>query len=416
MSADAHRDASRKEKTLRHISNACALAGSLIALLASRYVGMAMGALPWATASTLALWVASLVLGYSAFMSGRKAPTSSPFWMRLCGFVSASSSLLLTLCIVCGYLFHPSVEKSFVPHWNAYFLMASLFVMGLAINAGDWKRIVKAPRVVGICVSLRWICIPLAAWAVSYVMLVRLLPGIAGQNLAVGIIILGAAPTGTASNALTMIARGDLALSVSVTTINTLLAPFLLPLITLWLAGSMANVNVGAIFADLVRMVIIPVGVGSILGSVFIKQCNRIKPALGPAAVICLGLIMMGSMSRGTGTVLKQLYILPYLAGACFVYTVVTYLIGFFLPKLAGFDLKQRTAACFEVAVTNAALTMTIAARHFNPLAMVVSILYGKTMVIMGAIVFVPLFQKMGENETAEAPTAEGGLGDDRNS
>lgn len=403
MGTDTHRDTSLREKTLKYISNACALAGLLIALLASRYVGMRMGALPWATASTLALWVLSLILGYVAFMSGKKAPLSSPLWIRLCSFVSAFSSLFLTLCIVCGYLFYPTVEKSFVADWNAYFLMASLFVMGLAINADDWKRIVMAPRVVGICVLLRWICIPLAAWAVAYAMFVKLLPGAIGQNLAVGIIILGAAPTGTSSNAFTMIARGDLALSVSVTTINTLLAPFLLPFITLWLAGSMADVNVGAIFADLVRMVIIPVGLGSILGSFFVKQCNRIKPALGPAAVICLGLIMMGSMSRGTSTILKQLYVLPYLASGCLVYTIVTYLIGFFLPKLAGFDVKQRSAACFEVAVTNAALTMTIAARHFNPLAVVVSIFYAKIMVIVGAVIFVPAFQKMQDRETAEA-------------
>jgi len=368
---------------------------------------MPMGALPWATASTLALWVISLVLGYSAFMSGVKAPSSSPLWIRLCGFVSAYSSLFLTLCIVCGYLFYPTVEKSFVAGWNAYFLMASLFVMGLAINADDWKRIVMAPRVVGICVLLRWICIPLAAWAVAYGLFVKLLPGTVGQSLGVGIIILGAAPTGTSSNAFTMIARGDLALSVSVTTINTLLAPFLLPFITLWMAGSMAEVNVGAIFADLVRLVIIPVGLGSILGSVFVKQCNRIKPALGPAAVICLGLIMMGSMSKGTSTLLRHLSILPLLAGGCFVYTVVTYLIGFYLPKFAGLDVKQRTAACFEVAVTNAALTMTIAARHFSPLAVVVSIFYAKMMVVVGAVFFVPTFLRMAEKEAAAAREGE---------
>jgi BASS family bile acid:Na+ symporter len=283
--------------------------------------------------------------------------------------------------------------------------MASLFVMGLAIDFQDWKRIVTNPKVVGISVLIRWICVPLAAYAIAYASFIALLPSSAGRNLAVGMILLGAAPTGTASNAFTMISRGDLALSVSVTTINTLLAPFLLPLITLWMAGSMTNVDAVAIFEDLLRMVILPVALGTILGSVFVRRLNGIKPALGPIAVICLGMIMMGSMSRGTSTVLKQLYILPYLAAGCVLFAIVTYALGFYLPKFAGFNLKQRKAACFEVAITNAALTMTIALRHFTPLAVVVSILYAKVMVIMGAVVFVPLFQKMEDRETtAEAP------------
>ena len=212
-----------------------------------------------------------------------------------------------------------------------------------------------------------------------------------------------AAPTGTASNALTMVAQGDLALSVSVTTVNTVLSPFLLPVITFLMAGKMTHVDTLGIFEDLVRMVILPVGVGSILGSVFVRQLGRVKPALGPIAVICLGMIMMGSMSRGTSTILKHLYILPYLAGGCVLFSLVSYVIGYYLPKLAGFGPRQRTAACFEVAITNAALTMTIAIRHFTPLAVVVSILYAKIMVIVGAVVVVPIFRKLGDREEEAA-------------
>jgi len=112
---------------------------------------------------------------------------------------------------------------------------------------------------------------------------------------------------------------------------------------------------------------------------------------------------MMGSMSRGTGTVLKHLYILPYLVGASLLFAFAVYAIGYFVPKFLGFDLKQRTATCFEVAVTNAALTMTIAIRHFNPLAVVVSIVYAKIMVMAGSIVLVPIFQRMQAREARES-------------
>jgi BASS family bile acid:Na+ symporter len=199
-----------------------------------------------------------------------------------------------------------------------------------------------------------------------------------------------------------MIAKGDLALSVSVTAVNTLLAPFLLPVLMQFLAGNMAIVNTGAMFADLIRMVIIPVTAGSILGSVFVRQCTRMRPTFAPLAIIFLGLIMMGSMSKGTGALLKQLYILLYLVPGCVLFAMVGYSLGFFIPKFFGFTRKQRIAACFEVGVDNAALTMTLAGKYFGPLAVLVSILYGKIMVIMGSVVIVPLFGEKEETAGAE--------------
>ncbi len=392
MTATVQRGTLEKDRVLKYVCNACAALGLCIALIASKFVGMSASAMPVVTIATGSLWVVALIAGYLAFMNGKKAPLAAPLWLKLSGFVGAYSSLLLTLMILTGYLFYPTIEKSFVAKWNPYWLMLSLFVMGLAIDFEDWKRIVKNPKVIGIAVLMRWACMPLVAYVVGYLVFVMLVPGQTGKTLAVGMILLGCSPTGTTSNALTMIARGDLALSVSVTTVNTLLAPFLLPVLMQFLAGSMAAVNTGAMFADLIRMVIVPVASGSILGSVFVRQCTRMRPIFAPLAIIFLGLIMMGSMSKGTSVLLKQLYILLYLFPACVLLAMVGYSIGFFIPKLFGFTPKQRIAACFEVGVANAALTMTLAIKYFGPLAVLVSILYGKIMVIMGSVVIVPLF------------------------
>ena len=403
MTATVQRGTLGKDRVLNYVCNICAVLGLCIALIASKFVGMSASAMPVVTVATGCLWVIALIAGYLSFMNGKKAPLAAPLWLKLSGFVGAYSSLLLTLMILTGYLFYPTIEKSFVAKWNPYWLMLSLFVMGLAIDFEDWKRIVKSPKVIGVAVLVRWLCMPLVAFAVAYVVFIWLLPGPTGKMLAVGMILLGCSPTGTTSNALTMIAKGDLALSVSVTTVNTLLAPFLLPILMEFLAGSMAPVNVGAMFMDLVRMVIVPVASGSILGSVFVRQCSRMRPTFAPLAIIFLGLIMMGSMSKGTGALLKQLYILLYLVPGCVLFSMVGYTIGFYIPGLFGFTKKQRIAACFEVGVANAALTMTLAGKYFGPLAVLVSILYGKVMVIMGSVVIVPLF---GEKE--EAATAGG--------
>ena len=79
-------------------------------------------------------------------------------------------------------------------------------------------------------------------------------------------IVLGTTPTGGGSNALTMISKGDLALSVSVTSLNTVLAPFLQPILILWLAGGFASLDANALFKDLVYLVVIPVLAGDCAG------------------------------------------------------------------------------------------------------------------------------------------------------
>lgn len=407
---DGRKKMGARQRKLAYVSNGCLGLGLLVCLAASRFVGMPMGQNPAVTALTFVIWAVGIAAGYAAFRSGPKAPRpEAPFWVKACSYLAAQSSFFLTLAVFIGYLFWPTVEKSFIPAFNPYFLMLSLFAMGVAINTGDWKRIVQSPRLVAICVVLRWLCVPLAAYAVSYAVFIAFLPPSTAKSLALGMILLGATPTGTFSNTLTMIARGDLALSVSVTTVNTLLAPFLLPLLTLWLAGAITHVNATAIFNDLVVMVILPVGVGSILGSIFPRCIDRIAPVLAPTAVICLGLIMMGSMSKGTTTLLKQLYILWYLAAACFLLAIISLALGYYLPKLFRFNVGQRKAACFEVGVTNAALTMTLALRHFTPLSALVAILYGKIQIIVAATFFLPRLQNLEESQGAAAALKKDG-------
>jgi BASS family bile acid:Na+ symporter len=405
-----------KERVPKHACNACAALGFLVAFVGSRYVGMFVSAKPAVTVATAVLWVVAFVFGYFAFLQGRKAPPpGAPLWLRLSAFVNAYSSLFLTLAILTGYLFYPSIDASHLMRLNPYFLMVTVFVMGMAIDLEDWKRIVRYPRAVGLTVLIRWVLMPISAYAVGYLAFVALLPGQSGKMLAVGLILLGAAPTGAASNALTMLAKGDMALSVSVTTVNTLLAAVLLPVIMRLLAGSMTVVHAGAMFDDLIRMVIIPVASGSIVRLIFTKQCERVKPTFSAIAVICVGLLMMGTMSSGAGTLLKQLYLLPYLVLGCILFAVVAYALGFFVPSLFGFNLKQRIAACYEVGFANVALTITLAGRHFGPLAMLVSIVYGKAMVIIGSVVLVPIFERMGEKKVAAAaggtPSAEESAG-----
>ncbi len=383
---------------LKYLSNTCFTLGFLIPFLASRFVGMSLSAVPVVSAATIVLWIVGLIVGYYAYIEKTKPPSTVSLRMRLGNYVSSEASLLLTLGILFGYLYYPSVEKSVVPTAGPYLLMWIMFSMGLAINLPDWKRMVQTPKVLAVGVLLRWISMPLVAFLLSLV-LIQLFPGSTGNALAIGMIVLGTTPTGGGSNALTMISKGDLALSVSFTTINTILAPFVQPILILWLAGGIASLNANAIFKDLLYMVVVPVAAGTVLGSIFTKSVNKIKPAFAPLAVICLAFIVMGTMSKGTSTLIQQFSILLYLVAVCLVQTVAGLALGYVVPKYFGFNYAQRKAACFQVGVENAAMAMLVALRHFNPLTALPSIVYGKIQYIITSAIVVPRFQNIEDEQ-----------------
>jgi BASS family bile acid:Na+ symporter len=385
-------------KKLKYISSACFTLGFIIPFAASNFVGMPLSAMPTVSALLIVLWTIGLFLRYYAYVVRTAPPATLSFRMRIGNFISSEPSFSLTLGIVFGYLFYPSVEKSVVPTLGPYLLMAIMFTMGLAINIQEWIRMIRRPRVVGIAVLLKWICTPLVAFLLSLA-LIQLLPGVTGAALAVGIIILGTTPTGGGSNALTLISQGDLALSVAATAINTMLAPFIQPFLILWLAGGIASLNATTIIQDLLRMVVAPVVAGTILGSVFPKPASRIKPAFAPLVVILLAFIVMGTMSKGTSTLIQQIFILPYLVAICLVQVVAGLSLGYFVPKFFGFNYAQRKAACFETGVGNAAMAMLICLRHFDPLTALPSIVCGKIQYIIASTVLVSRFQGIKDKE-----------------
>jgi BASS family bile acid:Na+ symporter len=307
-----------------------------------------------------------------------------------------------------GYLYYPSVEKNVVARVPNYLLMLALFAMGAHISTAEWKGIWRQPRMVAIAVAIRWLIMPVAAYALAQHVLLRFLRQPSATALAIGLVVLGTTPTGAASNTLTLISRGDLALSVSVTTVNTILAPFLQPLLIYWFIGSATHVNTTALFLDLAKTVLVPVLCGSIVGAYWTPLANRLKPTLSALAVICLALIILGSVAKGTTALLKQLWILPLTTAVLLVYGMFGLALGYYLPKYFGFTHRQRVASCFEVGVANAALTQVLIFNHFTPFAAIPAILYGKVQNLLAVTIFVSRFQRIAEaDEQAQATKAE---------
>ena len=130
--------------------------------------------------------------------------------------------------------------------------------MGLTLRPVDFERIVERPRDVAIGAIAQWVVMPVAAWALTVAL--SLPPA-----LAIGVVLLGAAPGGTASNVMTYLADGDVALSVSITTVTTLAAPIVMPAWVVALAGEQLSVTFVEMFSSIVQVVLIPVIAGFVL-------------------------------------------------------------------------------------------------------------------------------------------------------
>lgn len=388
----------RKNAILKTVSALLLVLGFVIPFAASGFRGMPLSAHPAALAANVLLWIAGLALAYRAFRTGAST------WRTFCAFVTATSATWLMLGIGFGFAYNPTISHTFFgTNFNAV-LMITLVVMGVQITGQEWRRLARDLRSVTLVVLLRWLVMPLTGYCVSYVVFRPFLPEDIANGLSIGMILLCTSPTGAASNSLTLISRGDLALSVSATTANVLIAPFLQPLMVRLLAGGATAVDTFGMFRDLLTYVLIPVVVASVVGTLFPRAVNAVKPALGPLAVISLACVLMGTISKGTAPMLAHLYVLGYILIACLIQGVAGLLLGYFIPRFFGFSREQRIASCFEVGVENAAIAPALAASYFSPLAILPAVVYGKTQNLVAVLIFTRRFQKRNAAEPAGAP------------
>ncbi len=378
--------------------------GALAPLASSGFTGMPLYERPVVLLGNVALWAAGLVLGYRAFVREKEFPDHHPTWLRICQFITTGSATVLMLGMTFGFLYHPTIGTSFFGTHFTTVLMITLIVMGIQITGQDWMAVVRDARAVSLVVLLRWIIMPLIGYCVGYFVFHPFLPPEIATSLAIGLMLLCTSPSGAASNSLTLISKGDLALSVSATTINVLVAPFLQPVLVKLSMGSAAQGDTVAMFLDLLQVVLAPVVLASIFGSLWPGFVARIKPVLGPIAVVSLACVLMGTLSKGAATILDHLNVLPYILVACVIQGLAGLFLGYYVPKYLGFNRQQRIAASFEVGVENAAIAPALAATYFNPLAIVPAVVYGKTQNILAVTIFARKFQK--DNERLEAEEA----------
>lgn len=185
---------------------------------------------------------------------------------KISGFAGKTFTLWVILFAVIAYI----LPNQFI--WIGDYIVPLLgivmFGMGLTLSAADFKEVFRRPKEVALGVAGHFIIMPLLAFGLA---IGFDLP----KEVAVGVILVGCCPSGTASNVMVFLARGNVALAVAIASVSTILAPIVTPLLILLLASKWVNISIGSLFISIIQVVIIPL----ILGFLVKKfSANRQRP------------------------------------------------------------------------------------------------------------------------------------------
>ncbi|WP_157150076.1 bile acid:sodium symporter family protein [Brachyspira sp. SAP_772] len=267
---------------------------------------------------------------------------------------------IIVLIVAAVSLFFPKTVSFIKTSYVNYLLMIVMFGMGLTLKLEDFKVVFTRPKDIIIGAIAQFTIMPLLAFLLS---IIFKLPA----ELAVGVILVGTCPGGTSSNVMTYLAKGDVALSVGMTSVSTILAPFATPLLTLLYAGQKVDVNAVSMFISIVQVVILPIFLGFIINKFFYKFTNNIKEILPLISVLAIVAIVAAVVSANSQRLMQVGYLVIIVV---MLHNCLGYLLGYILAKLFRLNNAKCKAVSIEVGMQNSGLATSLAATHFASMAL----------------------------------------------
>lgn len=267
---------------------------------------------------------------------------------------------IIVLIVAAVSLFFPKTVSFIKTSYVNYLLMIVMFGMGLTLKLEDFKVVFTRPKDIIIGAIAQFTIMPLLAFLLSIAF--KLPP-----ELAVGVILVGTCPGGTSSNVMTYLAKGDVALSVGMTSVSTILAPFATPLLTLLYAGQKVDVNAVSMFISIVQVVILPIFLGFVINKFFYKFTNSIKEILPLISVLAIVAIVAAVVSANSQRLMQVGYLVIIVV---VLHNCLGYLLGYVLAKLFRLNNAKCKAVSIEVGMQNSGLATSLAATHFASMAL----------------------------------------------
>ncbi len=266
---------------------------------------------------------------------------------------------------------------TFLAPYISILLGIVMFGMGLTLSAKDFSEVFTRPLDVLIGIVGQFVIMPLIAWALCKVL------GLPDE-IAVGVILVGCCPGGTSSNVMTFLARGDVALSVSITACTTVLAPFVTPALIYLFASQWVDVSMSAMFLSIVKIVVVPIvlgiGINALFGKV-VRTAVTVLPLISVVSIVsivCAVVSVSHDKLAETGALIFVVVILHNCLG---------YLLGYLLGSVFHMSLHKRKTLSIEVGMQNSGLGVALAMAHFSPLSAVPSAIFSVWHNISGPII-----------------------------
>jgi BASS family bile acid:Na+ symporter len=221
-----------------------------------------------------------------------------------------------------------------------------MLAMGLTLTFDDYRGLARMPRALLAGVALQFAVMPLSGFAIAIAL--DLEPG-----LAVGLILVACCPGGTASNVVTYIARGHVALSVAMTMASTLAAVVLTPLLTGWLAGAYVEIDRLNLLLNMVSIVLVPVVAGTLLNRLFPRAAEKVSAVLPLVAIVLVILIVGGIVGGAKAQIAEHAGVLLL---ATFLLHAAGFALGYGLARVLGLGEVEARTISIEVGMQNSGL------------------------------------------------------------
>ena len=286
---------------------------------------------------------------------------------------------VLVLLAAVAALLWPDTLSCLKPTIITPLLGIIMFGMGLTLRLEDFRVVFSRPRDVIIGCLAQFTVMPLLAWTLARLFMLD-------EALTVGVVLVGCCPGGTASNVITYLSRGDLALSVGMTGVSTLLAPVMTPLLVWLLAGKTVDVNVIALFQSILWVVILPIVAGLLVKRLWprlTEQATAYLPAVSSLAIAAIVLIVIAASAHRLldgGLLIIVVVMLHNIGGLA---------IGYLIGHILHLSWPKRKALSIEVGMQNSGLASSLATLHFAayPMAIIPGAVFSVWHNISGAIV-----------------------------
>ena len=283
--------------------------------------------------------------------------------MKKVGKVSSFLTKYIGVIIICFSVvaFFWRDGFAWTTSYTSVFLGVAMFGMGLTIKMDDFKRVFSRPKEILIGFIAQYTIMPVIAWILCQLMQ---LP----TDMALGVILVGCCPGGTASNVITYIAGGDVALSVGMTITSTLAAPIITPLLVYVLAGAWVEVSFWAMVLSVVKVILIPVLLGVFLRSLAGEHVDKVSDVMPLVSVVAIVMIIGGIVAVNAEKIVSCGVLV---LGVVAIHNFCGMMLGFLAAKIFHVEYSRTTAIAIEVGMQNSGLAVSLAAANFaaNPLA-----------------------------------------------